>query len=517
MAKTALISVYDKGGLVEFGRGLADLGWEIISTGGTAAALAAGGVAARDVASLTGFPEILSGRVKTLHPAVFGGILGRRDDPAHQAELADHGIGPIDLVAVNLYPFRATVERPGVDLDTALENIDIGGPSLIRAAAKNHPAVLVVTDPADYVPVLEALRAGEVAPELRYRLAYEALAHTAAYDAAISAWLGLRIDRGPAELPDQLVTYWERTGQLSYGENPHQAAAVYRDPFYHVGLLAAARQLQGKPLSFNNYNDAQGAIAAVAEFAEPAAAAVKHATPCGVGLGDTVAGACERARAADPVSIYGGILAVNRTFDAEAAEALRRVHLDLLVAPDFAPAALTALAKKTKLRVLATGAAMTAGYQALGNYDLKRIGGGLLVQTPDYRADDPAAWRTVTKLPPTAAQLADLAFAWRVVKHVRSNAIVLAREGMTVGIGGGQTNRVTAARLAIDAAGERARGAVLASDAFIPFPDTVQAAAAAGVAAIVQPGGSIRDDEAIAAADEGGLAMVLTGARHLRH
>jgi len=516
-SKRALLSVYDKNGLVELGQGLAQAGWELVSTGGTARTLREAGVPVTEVERVTGFPEMLDGRVKTLHPVLFGGILGRRDDPEHREQLRQHGIGWIDLVVSNLYPFRETVDRPDVTLELAIENIDIGGPSLIRAAAKNYRDVLIVVDPAEYPVVLQAIRDGAVTDDLRYRLAWQAFAHTAAYDAAISTWLGGRINQGPAALPDKLVLYFEKSQALSYGENPHQRAAAYRDPFYHAGLLGGMRQLQGKPLSFNNLNDAQGAVSAVAEFSRPAAVAVKHATPCGAGLADTVAEACRRAHDADPVSIYGGILAVNGTFDEAAAAALRRVHLDVLVAPEYTPEALTAMARKRDLRVLSTGARMTAGYQALGAYDLKRIGGGLLLQEPDYLDEEPESWRPVTKLHPAPGQLADMELAWRVVKHVRSNAIVIAGGGMTLGIGGGQTNRVESARIAVRAAGDRARGAVLASDAFIPFADTVEVAAEAGISVIVQPGGSIRDQEAIDAAERLGIAMVFTGARHLRH
>jgi phosphoribosylaminoimidazolecarboxamide formyltransferase/IMP cyclohydrolase len=519
MAQRALLSVYDKTGLATFGRGLVDLGWELISTGGTAKALADAGVPVMDIASVTEFPEILDGRVKTLHPAVFGGILGRRESAQHQAQMAAHAIGAIDLVAVNLYPFRATVARPDVTLQLAIENIDIGGPSMIRAAAKNHRDVLVLTDPADYEPVLSALRSGAVTDELRYRLACDAFAHTAAYDAAIAGWLGRRIGRTPADMPDQLVLYYEKAGQLSYGENPHQPAAFYRDPYTASGLLAGMRQLQGKPLSFNNLNDAQGAVAAVSEHSGPAAVAVKHATPCGVGTAATLAEACRKAHDADPVSIYGGIVAVNRIFDQAAAEVLRKVHLDVLIAPEFTPEALATLARKTALRVLALGAVPGPAYRAAGDHDLKRIGGGLLLQAPDYEqpGDDPAAWTVPTERKPSDRERSDLAFAWRVVKHVRSNAIVIAKDGMTLGIGGGQTNRVDSARIAAGQAGEHAAGAVLASDAYIPFRDSVDVAAAAGVTAIIQPGGSIRDEEAVQAANELGMSMVFTGVRHLRH
>ncbi|MDP2871627.1 MAG: bifunctional phosphoribosylaminoimidazolecarboxamide formyltransferase/IMP cyclohydrolase [Bacillota bacterium] len=532
MARRALLSVYDKEGLVELGRGLVRLGWELISTGGTAARLAEAGVPVRDIAAVTGFPEILDGRVKTLHPAVFGGILARRDVAAHREQLAAHGLETIDLVVSNLYPFRATVGRPGVTLDDALENIDIGGVSLIRAAAKNHRDVLIATDPREYGAVLEAIERGEEGEELRYRLACAAFAHTAAYDAVVSTWLAGRVGRGPRDLPDQLVLYFEKALALSYGENPHQPAAMYREPFVGAGALAGAQQLQGKPLSFNNLNDAEGALAAVREFRGPAAVAVKHATPCGVAIAETVAEACNKAHDADPVSIYGGILAVNRTLDGEAAEALRSIHLDVLVAPGYTEEALRILVRKPALRVLTTGegqmfeaagaagaagAGGAGGGSSGGGYDLRRIGGGLLVQLPDVVAEDPGSWQAATKRTPTAEELQELAFAWRVVKHVRSNAIVLARHGATIGIGGGQTNRVESARIAVNQAGARARGSVLASDAFIPFPDTIEVAATAGIAAVVQPGGSIRDADVIEAADQVGLAMVFTGVRHLRH
>jgi phosphoribosylaminoimidazolecarboxamide formyltransferase/IMP cyclohydrolase len=521
LARTALLSVYDKNGLVEFARGLVGLGWQLVSTGGTAGRLVEAGVPVADVSQVTGFPEIMNGRVKTLHPAVFGGILARRAEAAHMEQLAAHGLRQIDLVAVNLYPFRATVERPGVTLDEAVENIDIGGPSMIRAAAKNYRDVLVLTDPADYAAVLEAIASGSDDEQFRYRLACAAFTHTAAYDALISSWLGGRIGLGPESMPARLVMCLDKAADLSYGENPHQPAALYREPFAPQGLLAGSKQLQGKPLSFNNLNDAHGAVEAVREFAQPAAVAVKHATPCGVGTAGTLAEACQKAHDADPVSIYGGILAVNRPLDSEAAEVLRRVHLDVLVAPAYQPATLPVLARKTALRVLELAVGKGGEGQGAafpGNqYDLKRIGGGLLMQRTDAVAEDPETWQTVSKRAPSASELADLAFAWKVVKHVRSNAIVISRCGMTVGIGGGQTNRVESTRIAVRQAGDLARGAVLASDAYIPFPDTVEVAAAAGITAIVQPGGSIRDAEATAAADQADISMVFTGVRHLRH
>ena len=524
--RRALISVSDKRGVVEFACGLAELGFEIVSTGGTAAVLAQH-VAVTPISEVTRFPEILDGRVKTLHPAVHAGILARRDVPEHMAALAELGFAPFDVVAVNLYPFVETVRRPGCTLAEAVEQIDIGGPAMVRAAAKNHAHVWVVVNPDRYPEVLAALgreqtgadpAAGE-AVRLRRALAQEAFAHTAAYDAAIAAYLAG--DPTGTEGLDGAVfpPVWQaslvRVQALRYGENPHQPAAFYVETPPPPGTIAAAEQLQGKELSFNNIHDAHAALEMVREFDAPAVAAVKHANPCGLAVAGTIAEAFARARDADPVSIFGGIVAANRPVDGETARAMRELFLEVIIAPDFTPEALAVLAGRPNLRLLRVQpwAPPTRGY------DWKRVGGGLLVQEADWKPErlDPSHERVVTRRAPTAEEWRQLEFAWKVVKHVKSNAIVLARDFVTVGIGAGQMNRVTAARLAIEHAGPRARGAVLASEAFFPFPDVVEAAAAAGITAIVQPGGSKRDADSIAAADAADIAMVFSGRRHFRH
>ncbi|MDA8065263.1 MAG: bifunctional phosphoribosylaminoimidazolecarboxamide formyltransferase/IMP cyclohydrolase [Thermaerobacter sp.] len=513
MIRRALLSVSDKTGLAEFARGLAELGVELVSSGGTAGFLAGEGVPVRAVSDVTGFPEILGGRVKTLHPAIHGGILARRDEASHMEQLAAHGIGPIDLVAVNLYPFRHTVQQPGVTLEDAVENIDIGGPTMIRAAAKNHRHVVVVVDPADYPAVLDQLRSQpEVSEETRYRLAVTAFRHTAAYDALIARWLGERMmDADP--FPQELVVAAEKVRELRYGENPHQRSALYRDPVGGLSLVGA-RQLGGKELSYNNLNDAAAALALCREFSDTAVVAVKHANPCGVAEGGTLAQAYRRAHDADPVSIFGGIVAVNRELDPETAEEMAEIFLEVIIAPAFSPKAVEILGRKKNLRLLETGP-----FEDLAalSFDLRRLDGGILVQTADPLGEDREGWRSVTKKQPTQAQLDDLLFAWKVAKWVKSNAIVVAKDRTTLGVGAGQMNRIESTRLALKAAGEAARGAVLASDAFFPFPDVVEAAGEAGVALIGQPGGGMRDELSIQAADERGMAMVFTGRRHFRH
>lgn len=555
LEKLALISVSDKTGVVEFARGLHELGYGVISTGGTARHLAEAGVEVMPVEAFTGFPEILGGRVKTLHPAIFGGILARRAETGDMATLARQGIAAIDIVAVNLYLFYRVATNRNASLPDIIENIDIGGVSLLRAAAKNYQDVLVVSSPSQYESVLSALRTGDAGLDFRFRLAVQAFWHTAHYDAVIASYLGTRTPdlataTPPHGFPQELALPLYKVQDLRYGENPHQAASFYRLPFAAPGL-ADAEKLQGKELSFNNINDADAALACVMEFDQPACVALKHANPCGVAVASDIGTATRLAREADPVSIYGGIVAVNRTFDEAAAAAIRDVFLEVLIAPDYTPEALKLLKRKKDLRVLrlpglagiignAAGAApgnaaaaREGGSEAapgkeVGSYDgsthapglaleVRGVLGGALVQQYDLGSDDPATWRTVTSRAPTAAELKDLAFAWKVVKHVKSNAIVLARNGQTVGIGPGQTNRVDSARIAIARAGDKARGSVMASDAFFPFPDSVEVARDAGVTAIIHPGGSIRDDEAIKVAEEAGMAMVLTGVRHFRH
>ena len=517
----ALLSVSDKTGLAELARALAARGVELISTGGTAKTLAEAGLAVTDVAAVTGFPEMLDGRVKTLHPAVHGGLLARRGEAAHRAALAQHGIKPIDLLVVNLYPFAATVAR-GAAAEDCIENIDIGGPALIRAAAKNHEDVAVVTDPADYGELMAALaRHGGATPlALRRRLAGLAYARTAAYDAAIAAWFAS--ERGET-FPATLTVAAALKERLRYGENPHQQAAFYLGGERRPGV-ASAEQRQGKELSFNNLNDTDAAFECVAEFDQPAVAIIKHANPCGVALGDSLPEAYAKALACDPVSAYGGIIAVNRALDAATAEAIAKLFAEVVIAPAIEPAAQAALARRTALRLLITGGMPDP---AAPGMTLRSLAGGYLLQTRDNGRVGAAGLKTVTRRAPGAAELADMLFAFRVAKHVKSNAIVYAKSLATVGVGAGQMSRVDSARIAAWKAEEAgkaaglaespAQGSVVASDAFFPFADGLEAAIAAGATAVIQPGGSVRDQEVIAAADKAGIAMVFTGMRHFRH
>ncbi|MGF1627374.1 MAG: bifunctional phosphoribosylaminoimidazolecarboxamide formyltransferase/IMP cyclohydrolase [Alphaproteobacteria bacterium] len=518
--RRALISVSDKSGLAGFAKGLADQGVALVSTGGTARALRDAGLAVTEVADLTGFPEIMDGRVKTLHPAIHGGLLARRDLADHRAAAAVHGIPMIDLLVVNLYPFAQTVAS-GAGFDDCVESIDIGGPAMIRAAAKNFGHVGVVVEPADYAPVLAELAAqGGLAAETRLRLAQAAFAHTARYDSMIAGWLAqARGDR----LPEVLTLGGRRSMTLRYGENPHQQAALYIDGSGRPGA-ATARQLQGKALSYNNLMDADAGLALVAEFAEPAVAIIKHATPCGVAIGDDPAEAYVKARVADPISAFGGVVAVNRPLDLALAEVLAQTFLEVVIAPAAEPAALALLEAKPALRILVTGAMPAPD---AGRLVLRPLSGGFLAQTEDAAHPDAGQWSVVTRRAPDAREVRDLVFAQIVVKHVKSNAIVVARDGATVGIGAGQMSRLDAARIAVDKAAAMARdasellsravGAVAASDAFFPFADGLVLCAEAGVEAVIQPGGSKRDDEVIAVADERGVAMVTTGTRHFRH
>jgi len=517
----ALISVSDKTGMVALGQFLAEAGIEILSTGGSAAALRDAGVPVKEVSDHTGFPEIMDGRVKTLHPSIHGGILARRDNVAHQAALAVHAIAPIDLVVVNLYPFESTVAA-GADFDTCIENIDIGGPALIRAAAKNHAFVTVVTDAGDYETIIAEMKAngGATTAELRRRLAGAAYARTAAYDAAISAWFA---SQAKQDFPGRVTISGTVADTLRYGENPHQKAAFYRTGDARPGVATAA-QIQGKELSYNNLNDTDAAFELVAEFDHPAVAIIKHANPCGVAQGVTLAEAYPLALRCDPVSAFGGIIAVNRPLDAATAAFVAELFAEVVIAPAIDADARKILAAKKNLRVLETGAMPDPKTIAL---NLRMIAGGFLMQTRDAVIIDPDMLRVVTKRQPDERELSDLIFAFTVAKHVKSNAIVYARDGATVGIGAGQMSRVDSSRIAArksadaaEAAGlsePLAKGSVVASDAFFPFADGLLAAADAGATAVIQPGGSIRDDEVIAAADEAGLAMVFTGIRHFRH
>jgi len=516
----ALLSVSDKTGLVAFAQGLAARGIRLLSTGGTAKALADAGLAVTDVGSYTGFPEMLDGRVKTLHPKVHGGILARRDLPAHVAALREHGIPTIDLVVVNLYPFRATVAKAGCTLDDAIENIDIGGPSMVRAAAKNWPHVGVVVDPADYPAVLAEIAAGgALGDATRFRLMRKAFAHTASYDGAIANWLSSRgPDGAELGLPDSFHFAGEKVQDMRYGENPHQSAAFYRDEAPAPATIATYRQLQGKELSYNNVGDSDAAWECVKTFADPACVIVKHANPCGVAIAATPLAAYRLALATDPTSAFGGIIAFNRPVDAAAVEAVSAQFLEVLIAPAYTDDALALIGRKVNVRVLQVP--LPEGPRAGTAWDMKRVGGGFLVQSPDDRNVADGELKVVTKLVPSPAQMTDLLFAWRVAKFVKSNAIVYCRGGQTLGIGAGQMSRVDSTRIAaIKAtnAGLSLAGSAVASDAFFPFRDGLDVVADNGATSVIQPGGSMRDAEVIAAADERGIAMVFTGVRHFRH
>ena len=512
--KRALVSVSDKAGLVEFCRELAGFGVEIVSTGGTAKALTDAGIAARPIDDLTGFPEMMEGRVKTLHPKVHGGLLADRSKPEHMAQADAHGIGMIDMVVVNLYPFEATVAKPDVTLTDAIENIDIGGPSMLRSAAKNHASVTVVCSPADYATVLDEMRANDGATtfETRSRLAREVFHTTSAYDAAIYRYLS-----GEAEFPADLRVRLDKVQGLRYGENPHQRAAFYRLADAPENTLARAEQLHGKELSYNNILDTDAAWSAVREFDEPACVIVKHTNPCGVAVavaGDAVE-AYTKAYRSDPISAYGGVMAFNRPVPLGVAEAIneRSQFVEVIIAPDYDTDALALLEEKKNIRLLRTGGVRPAG----AGMELRSVEGGMLVQTSDSVSEDMHEFTVATDRTPTDGEWGQLIFAWKVAKSVKSNAILLAKDFETVGVGAGQMSRVDSAKIAIEKAGQKAVGAVAASDAFMPFPDSLEVCAAAGVTAVIQPGGSVRDAEAIAAANAAGIAMVFTGHRHFRH
>ena len=524
--KTALISVSDKTGIVEFAKGLADSGVKILSTGGTAKLLKDNGVAVQNVEDYTGFPEMLDGRVKTLHPKIHGGILAVRDNASHMAKLAEHGIATIDLVCVNLYPFLKTVAKADVTLSQAIENIDIGGPSMVRAAAKNYNGVAVVTDPKDYAVVLDKIQKNQAfTVDFLFSLAKKAFTHTAQYDSAISNWL-TALENSPAESPDSPVTKTDfpqslslnftRAALLRYGENPHQAAAFYKTAMAEKGGLANFQQLNGKELSFNNLADSDAAWRAVNAFAAPACVIIKHANPCGVAVADSLKSAYEKAFKTDSLSAFGGILAFNGRVEKDVAEAIaeRKHFVEVLIAPDFADEALAAFREKKNLRLL------KIAQKSSQAFDFKEIEGGLLVQSADAFVPTESDLKCVTKIAPTESQIKDLLFAMRVAKFVKSNAIVYCKDGMTLGVGAGQMSRVDSAKIAAEkaeAAGFSLKGSVVASDAFFPFRDGLDVLAHAGAVAVIQPGGSMRDAEVIAAADEHGIAMVFTGHRHFRH
>jgi phosphoribosylaminoimidazolecarboxamide formyltransferase / IMP cyclohydrolase len=514
--RRALLSVSDKTGIVDFARALLSHGVEVLSTGGTAKLLQLNGIVVKEVGDHTGFPEMMDGRVKTLHPKIHGGILARRDLPGHVAAMEQHGIPPIDMVVVNLYPFAQTVARPGVTMHDAIENIDIGGPAMVRAAAKNHAFVAVVTDPADYPAILSKMKAagGALGGEDRYALAAKAFSHTAEYDGMISSWLTARDPAGQArDFPDRLNLQFSLAQTLRYGENPHQSAAFYveRDPAR--GSLARFRQLHGKELSYNNIADADAAWECCRSFDVPCCVIVKHANPCGVAVAEGALAAYRNAFLTDPTSAFGGIIAFNRAVDAQAAAEVSKQFVEVVIAPEYEPAALEVFRSKKNVRLLAIDLDREAN-----RLEMKRVGGGLLVQTADDW--DMAEMRIVTRRSPTSHEMNDLVFAFRVAKFVKSNAIVFCGNGMTLGVGAGQMSRVDSTRIAaIKArnAGLSLRGSVAASDAFFPFRDGLDVVADSGARAVIQPGGSVRDDEVIAAADEHGMAMVFTGMRHFRH
>lgn len=514
-----LISVSDKSGVAGFARKLAEMGAEIISTGGTHKLLEEEGVAVTGISEVTGFPECLDGRVKTLHPAVHGGILAMRDKEEHMEQLKKLNIQTIDIVAINLYPFRETIRKPGVTMEDAIENIDIGGPAMLRSSAKNHRDVVVICDPSDYGPVLDELaEKGEVSYATKYRLALKVFDHTAAYDAMIAEYLRKEsaqvFGETEEDLPATLTLTFEKAQELRYGENPHQKAAYYKEVRPYEGSLAQAIQLHGKELSFNNINDANGALEALKEFEEPAVVAVKHANPCGVAVGNTIYEAYCKAYEADPISIFGGIVAANRTIDRETAEEIHKIFVEIVIAPDFTEEALEVLRQKANIRLMKLPSITATPPE--GELDLKKVSGGLLVHSRDDLLFQEEL-KVVSKRQPTPEEMEQLKLAMKVVKHVKSNGIVIAKDHRTLGIGPGQVNRIWAVENAIRQATGDLQGAVMASDAFFPFDDCVAAAGAAGITAVIHPGGSLKDQESIDKADELGMAMVITGIRHFKH
>ncbi|MDH6365207.1 phosphoribosylaminoimidazolecarboxamide formyltransferase/IMP cyclohydrolase [Enterococcus sp. PF1-24] len=510
--RRALISVSDKTGVIEFAKNLVDLDFEIISTGGTKVALEAAGVPTLAIDEVTGFPEMMDGRVKTLHPKIHGGLLGRRDLASHMDAMAEHDIQPIDVVCVNLYPFKETILKPDVTEELAIENIDIGGPSMLRSAAKNHSAVTVVVDPADYQVVLDELQAtGDTTLTNRKKLAAKVFRHTAAYDALIASYL---TDLVGEENPESLTLTYDLKQTLRYGENSHQEAVFYQNSLPVDFSIASGKQLHGKELSYNNIKDADAAIRISREFDEPAVVAVKHMNPCGIGIGETIFDAYQSAYAADPVSIFGGIIVLNREVDVKTAEKMHELFLEIIIAPAFEEDAFEILAKKKNLRLMTID--FTNKKQAT-DAEVVSVLGGVLLQDQDVISENVADWQVVTKRQPTAEEMVALDFAWKAVKHVKSNAIVVANNHQTLGIGAGQMNRVGSVRIAIEQAGAKVSEAVLASDAFFPMSDSIEYAAEKGIKAIIQPGGSIRDQESIDMADKYGIAMLFTNVRHFRH
>lgn len=514
----ALISVSDKTGIVEFAQKLENMGIEIISTGGTAKSLEESGIPVIGISDVTGFPECLDGRVKTLHPNIHAGLLAVRSNEDHMKQIDGLGVTPIDIVVVNLYPFKETILKKDVTLEEAIENIDIGGPTMLRSAAKNNQDVIVIVDPEDYVLVIKELGEGEVSQKTKFYLASKVFEHTAHYDTMIANYL--REQRNIDELPETLTLTFEKVQQMRYGENPHQNAAFYQEVSGRKGTLTDARQIHGKELSYNNINDANGALELLKEFKEPTIVAVKHANPCGVGTHETIYGAYMKAYKADPVSIFGGIVVSNRVIDKKIAQEMTKIFLEIVIAPAYEPDALEVLKEKKNLRILELD---NIDYVNKSAYDMKKVGGGMIVQNKDlilYDKEDDL--KIVTNKKPSEKEMEDLLFAWKIVKHVKSNGIALAKDGQSIGMGGGQTNRIWATNQAIDHGIEflgedGVRGSVLASDAFFPFSDCVLAAAKAGIKAIIQPGGSIRDQESIDVCNEYGIAMLFTGMRHFKH
>lgn len=511
MTKRALISVSDKSGVLEFAKELVALGYEVLSTGGTKKHLQGNGVPVTSVDEVTKFPEILGGRVKTLNPMIHGGLLAKYDDAEHQAQMKEHGIEPIEIVCVNLYPFVETISKPDVTFEDAIENIDIGGPTMLRSAAKNQQYVTVIVDANDYEGVLAELKdAGQTTLQTRRRLAAKVFRHTAAYDSYISNYLSAELGE---EFPEQMTLTYELKQTLRYGENPHQKAAFYQKRLASDFSVAYAEQLHGKELSYNNIQDANAALQIIKEFKQPAAVAVKHMNPCGVGTGETIAEAFNKAYEADATSIFGGIVALNREVDAKTAEQLASIFLEIIIAPSFSKEAIELLTVKKNIRLLT----ISFDQHTQDAFNTVSVEGGLLVQEPDRYGFDEADIQVVTDRQPTEEEWAAMRLGWSVVKHVKSNAIVITDEQMTLGIGAGQMNRVGSAKIALEQAGEKAAGAALASDAFFPMPDTVEAAIEAGITAIIHPGGSKRDQESIDAANKAGITMVLTGVRHFKH
>nr|WP_132245198.1 bifunctional phosphoribosylaminoimidazolecarboxamide formyltransferase/IMP cyclohydrolase [Marinisporobacter balticus] len=512
MIKRALISVSDKSGIVDFAKKLQGMGVEIISTGGTAKVLIEEGIKVTAISDITGFPECLDGRVKTLHPMVHGGILAMRDNPEHIKQLEELNITPIDLIVINLYPFKETIAKEDVSLEEAIENIDIGGPTMLRSAAKNHRDVVVICNPDHYTSVLEELEnKGEVSNDTKYRLALKVFEHTAHYDALIAAYLRKQID---APLPDVLTMTFEKVQDLRYGENPHQKAIFYKEVGVNEGSLVEAVQLHGKELSFNNINDTNGALELLKEYEQPTVVGVKHTNACGVGSGYDIYDAYLKAYKSDPTSIYGGIIVANRTMDKRTAEEINKIFIEIVVAPDFDQDALEVLKSKKNIRILKlSNISKKQGKDAV---DMKKVNGGLLIQGIDNELIEEEL-KVVTRRIPTKKEMEDLLFSWKVVKHIKSNGIVLGKDGQTIGVGPGQVNRIWAVENAIKQAKTSVKGSVMASDAYFPFSDSIEAAAKAGITAVIQPGGSIRDEESIEMANKYGIAMVFTGMRHFKH